>query len=94
LVDAASMASHTSMPRSWANIASSLTRPMLTCRKVFSSSLVSSASRGELTGTVRSTMSSKNPWTAAREAASTPLTTLGVLTRPKTGLPGSMRSGL
>ena len=45
LVDAASMASHTSMPSSPANMASSLTSAMFTCRKVFSSSLVSSASR-------------------------------------------------
>ena len=40
------MASQTSMPRSWANIASSLTSAMLTWRNVFSSSLVSSASVG------------------------------------------------
>ena len=52
------MASHTSMPRSWANMASSLTRAMLTWRKVFSSSLVSSASLGDETGTVWSTMRS------------------------------------
>ena len=52
------MASHTSMPRSLANMASSLTSAMLTCRKVFSSSLVSSASLGEHTGTVRSTIRS------------------------------------
>ena len=39
------MASQTSMPRSRANMASSLTSAMLTWRKVFSSSLVSSASR-------------------------------------------------
>ncbi len=57
LVEAASIASHTSMPRSSANMASSLTSAMLTCRNVFSSSLVSSASRGEETGTVVSTMS-------------------------------------
>jgi hypothetical protein len=38
LVDAASMAAQTSMPRSWAKIASSLARAMFTCRKVFSSS--------------------------------------------------------
>ena len=50
------MASHTSMPRSAANMASSLTSAMFTCRKVFSSSLVSSASFGVLTGTVVSTI--------------------------------------
>jgi hypothetical protein len=58
LLSAASMASQMSMPRSRANMASSLTRAMLTCRKVFSSSLVSSASLGERTGTVRSTNAS------------------------------------
>ena len=50
------MASQTSMSSSAANIASSLTRAMLTWRKVFSSSLVSSASRVPDTATVRSTM--------------------------------------
>ncbi len=50
------MASHTSMPRSWANTASSFTRAMFTWRKVFSSSLVSSASFGVLTATVVSTI--------------------------------------
>ena len=58
LVEAASMASHTSMPRSEANMASSLTRAMLTCRKVFSSSFVISATLGFDTGTVVSTMES------------------------------------
>ncbi len=50
------MASHTSMPRSAANMASSLTRAMLTCRKVFSNSFTISATLGLDTGTVRSTM--------------------------------------
>src|SRR6266851_5541657 len=52
LVEAASIASHTLMPRPWANIASSFTRAMFTCRKVFSMILASSASRGEETATV------------------------------------------
>jgi hypothetical protein len=52
LVAAASMASQTSMSRSWANIASSLTSATLTCRKVFSSSLASSAARQVETRTV------------------------------------------
>ena len=56
LVDAASIASQTLMPRSWAYMASSFTIAMLTCRNVFSTSLASSASRGEETGTVRSTI--------------------------------------
>lgn len=57
LLDAASMACQTSMSRWRANIAISLTRAMFTCRKVFSSSLASSASLGERTGTVVSTRS-------------------------------------
>ena len=56
LVAAASMTSQMSMPSSWANIASSLTRAMLTWRNVFSSSLASSATFGLETGTTRSTM--------------------------------------
>jgi hypothetical protein len=57
LVEAASMASHTSMPRSLANMASSFTSAMFTWRNVFSSSLVSSASRVPETATVESTRS-------------------------------------
>ncbi|CNL20557.1 Uncharacterised protein [Mycobacterium tuberculosis] len=55
LVAAASIDSHTSTPSSSAKTASSFTSAMLTWRNVFSSSLVSSASFGEETGTVRST---------------------------------------
>ena len=52
LLEAASF--HTSMPSSWANNASSLTRAMFTWRKAFSSSLVSSASLGsECAGGIR-----------------------------------------
>jgi hypothetical protein len=51
LVAAASMTSHTSMPSSWQTVAISLTSAMLTCRKVFSSSLASSAARAEETVT-------------------------------------------
>jgi hypothetical protein len=47
LVEAASIASHTSTPSSRPNIASSFTSATFTCRKVFSMSLASSASRGE-----------------------------------------------
>ena len=46
------MASQMSIPSSPANMASSFTRAMLTWRKVFSSSLVSSASRVPDTATV------------------------------------------
>ena len=56
LVEAASIDSHTSMPRSAANIASSLTSAMFTWRNVFSSSLAISADRIDDTGTVRSTI--------------------------------------
>ena len=55
-VEAASIASHTLIPRSAANMASSLTSAMLTWRKVFSSSLASSASRVPDTDTTSSTM--------------------------------------
>ena len=54
-VEAASIAFHTSTPRSPANIASSLTSAMFTWRNVFSSSLTSSASAVESTGTTFST---------------------------------------
>jgi hypothetical protein len=62
-------------------------------RDVFSSSLVSSASRVPDTGTVRSTIRSKKAWTRASDAASTPDTTLGVFSRRQVRLPGSIRSG-
>ena len=58
LVDAAPIASQTSTSRARANIAISFTRAMFTCRKVFSSSLASSASRVPDTGTLVSTSSS------------------------------------
>jgi hypothetical protein len=56
LVEAASIASHTSMDMSAANIASSFTSATFTCRNVFSSSLVSSASLQPFTGMVFSTI--------------------------------------
>ena len=55
LVAAASTTSQTSRPIRWQSMASSLTRAMLTERKMFSRSLVSSAASHELTGTSRST---------------------------------------
>ena len=55
LVDAASIALQMSTPRSRANIASSLTSAMFTCRKVFSSSLTSSPSAVDPTATTLST---------------------------------------
>ena len=51
LVEAASMTSQMSMPMRSASIDISLTSAMLTERKMFSSSLVSSAASGEATGT-------------------------------------------
>ena len=58
LVAAASMTSQTLMP-SFADInASSFTRPMLTLRKVFSSSFTISATRVEETGTTVSMLCS------------------------------------
>jgi hypothetical protein len=50
-VAAAPMTSHTSMSIRSQSIASSLTRAMFTLRKMFSSSLVSSATSGLETGT-------------------------------------------
>jgi len=52
LDEAASIDSQTLMSMSWANMASSLTNAILTWRKVFSTSLASSASRGVETTTV------------------------------------------
>ena len=54
-VAAASIDSQTLTPSEFANTASSLTRAILTWRKVFSRSFAISASLGELTGTVVST---------------------------------------
>ena len=76
-------------------MASSLTSAMLTWRKVFSSSLVSSASlrlehrHGRVDEPV---VEGLRPRPAT--PASMPETTLGVFTSVHVGLPGSMRSGL
>ena len=56
LVFAASMTSQTSMSIAWHICAISLTRPMFTARKVFSSSFTISATLVELTGTTCSTV--------------------------------------
>ena len=58
-VSAASTTFQMSMPNSLANMASSLISAMFTCRNVFSSSFVISASAGLPTGTVRSTSREK-----------------------------------
>jgi len=54
LVAAASITSQTLTPSLSHMMAISLTSPMFTARKVFSSSLTISAARGEETGTTRS----------------------------------------
>ena len=54
-VFAAAITSHTSMPSACDMRAISLTRPMFTLRKVFSSSFTISATRVEETGTTVST---------------------------------------
>ena len=58
LVFAASITSQTSMSILWHISASSLTRPMLTARNVFSRSFTISATRVELTRTTVSTVDS------------------------------------
>ena len=66
---------------------------MLTCRKVFSSSLTSSASRGR---SDRHDLLDERPVegsTAWRLRSSIPETTFGVFMKVKCGFPGSMRSG-
>ena len=65
LVFAASITSHTSMSILWHISAISLTRPMLTARNVFSSSLTISATRVELTGTTVSTIDAVQSATAS-----------------------------
>jgi hypothetical protein len=67
---------------------------MLTCRKVFSSSLASSASLGVETGTVVSTSRPYSARTAASDRSSIPETTFGVFANVHWRLAGSMRSGL
>ena len=76
-----------------ARIASSLTRAMLTERKMFSSSLAISAASGEDT---RITSSHTRPYSSAArsvQAGVIPPTTFGVLRRVKSVRPGSTRSG-
>ena len=92
-VEAASTTSQMSMPMRSATIASSLTSAMLTERKMFSSSLDSSATSGVETGTM---WSHTRPYTAAArsvQAAVRPPTTFGVVRIVKSVRPGSTRSG-
>jgi hypothetical protein len=93
VVDAASITSQISIPIRSVSSASSLTRAMLTARKMFSSSFVSSATSGVptrmiLSQTIRYTASAASP-----QASVSPPITFGVLIRVKSVRPGSTRSG-
>jgi hypothetical protein len=93
LVAAASITSQTSMPIRSHSIASSLTSAMLTLRKMFSSSLVSSATSGLVTGT---RVSQATPYRSiARRVHSgvRPPITFGVVRVVQSTRPGSTRSG-
>ena len=93
LVAAASTTSHTLRLSRSHSIASSLTSAMLTLRKMFSSSLTSSAASGEETGTSRSTQIEYSATARSRQAGVRPPTTLGVVRTVKSVRPGSIRSG-
>ena len=93
LVAAASMTSQVFMPSLWHMIATSLTRPMLTARKVFSSSLHISAASVDDTGTSVSITWPYIACTASRQRGVVPPTTLGVFLVWYFSLPGSTRSG-
>src|SRR5690606_24510408 len=93
LVAAASITSQTSTPSLSQTIAISLTRPMLTLRKVFSSSFTSSAASVVVTGTSVSIAGWYMAQATLRQSAVMPPTTLGVFLVPYLGLPGSTRSG-
>ncbi len=79
LVAAASTTSHTSMPMRSQRIASSLTSAMFTDRKMFSSSLVSSADSGVETSTTSSQTFSYSSTARRRHSSVSPPTILGVL---------------
>src|SRR6185312_16123329 len=92
-VAAASITSHTLTPNLSQITAISLTRPMLIMRNVFSSSLVSSAASGELTGTTSSMNSSYTCSPNFVQRSVMPPSTLGVFLVCQRPLPGSTRSG-
>ncbi len=79
LVAAASMTSHTSTPSRSHMMASSLTRPRLIMRKVFSSSLAISATSAEETGTTCFKACAYQTAATLQQAGVMPPTTLGVL---------------
>src|SRR5579875_2270276 len=91
LVAALSITSQISMPILWHSSLSSFTSAIFTQRKIFSSSLVISAARVELTGTTRATICAYRLAAAFPLAPFTPPTTFGICARPKCLLPGSSR---
>src|SRR5665213_3522871 len=94
LVAAASITSQTFTPSLSHTIAISLTRPMLTERNVFSSSLTSSAVSVDETGTMVSRQLWYRALATSVHAGVIPPTTFGVFLVCQNGLPGSTRSGL
>ena len=93
LVAAASTTSQTSIPIRSQSCASSLTSAMLTERKMFSSSFVSSAASAVETRWTSSTAPAVELAAASVEASSIPPTTFGVVFVVKSSRPGSTRSG-
>ena len=82
-----------SIPIRSASIAISLTSAMLTERKMFSSSLESSATSGVETRTTWSQTGAYTPTAASVHAGVSPPTTFGVVRSVKSVRPGSTRSG-
>src|SRR3979411_1541735 len=93
LVAAVATTFQTSTPSLLQMMAISFARAMLTARKVFSSSLATSATAVDETGTTVSTRHRYNAVAISRHAGVTPLTTLGVFLRVQSERPGSIRSG-
>src|SRR3990172_9728804 len=92
-VAAASMTSHTSMFMRSQSCASSLTSAMLTDRKMFSRSFVSSAASGDETGWTTSIADEYSSTAAAVDASSIPPTTLVTGFVGQSSRPGAARSG-
>ena len=93
LVAAASITSHTSSPRRRHISATSLARPMLMARKVFSSSFTISALWLDETGTTRSKIVWKTRTASSVQSGVSPPTTFGTSRTANFLLAGSMRSG-
>ena len=92
-VAAASTTSQTSIPIRSQSCASSLTSAMLTERKMFSRSLVSSAASGEDTRCTSSTTAAYSAAAASVDSSVTPPTTFGTFFVVQSSRPGSTRSG-